>query len=247
MGLHIGYKCKCQQNLATGGMAQPSYSLNIDPGYSLVVDSEIGPYTNHNAQSIILQAPQIGSSQSHFSAFLNNGYTNAPSGELLQNGLLFDGEYGSVVWTDEAHGLSPVSCAINYLVGHDYYFTISYTNSLWWLCVSDRTIGSSTYQCRSSPNTDGNKLWGGGNTSVWFENQNSNFNWYQGFTNPVIAFSARNYVNGTSSNWSTEGQETTWCGNDLPDPTGSSGAISGTLVNDGRAEFHLHRVPLLCP
>lgn len=95
-----------------------------------------------------------------------------------------------------------------------------------------------------SPDTDGTRLWGGDNTSVWFENQNSNYQWYQGFTNPVIAHTARNYVNGNSSNWSREVQEITFCGTDYPD---DYDAISGTLVNNGTAEFHLHRVPLLCP
>ena len=219
---------------------------HIVPGYSLVVDSEIGPYTDHNAQSVILEAPWIGSSQSNFSAFLNNGFTNAPRGDLLQNGLIFDGEDGGVVWTDEAHGLSPRYYSMSYQASHDYYFTISYTNDEWWLCASDRTVGPSTYECFTSPDTDGTRLWGGDNTSVWFENQNSNFMWYQGFTNPVVAHTARNYVNGASSNWSTEVQETNWCGSDFPDLTGPSGAISGNLVNDGRAEFHLHHVPLLC-
>ena len=50
---------------------------DINPGYSTVVDSEIGAYTNHNAQSVILEAPRIGNSQSNISAFLNNGLTNA--------------------------------------------------------------------------------------------------------------------------------------------------------------------------
>ena len=137
---------------------------NLNPGYSVIVDSEIGPRTNHNAQSVILEAPQIGDSQSNFNAFLNNGLSNTVPGQLLQNGLLFDGEQGSVVWTDEANGLSPRFYGLAYQVGHDYYFTISYTNSLWWLCASARTEGADTYRCRTSPDTDGTTLWGGDNT-----------------------------------------------------------------------------------
>ena len=148
---------------------------NLNPGYSVIVDSEIGPYTDHNAQSVILEAPAIGDSQSNFSAFLNNGFTNSARGNLLQNGLLFDGAYGSVVWTDEARGLSPIRYSMSYQVGHDYYFTISYTNDLWWLCASNRTEGASTYECFKSPYTEGTRLWGGDNTSVWFENQNSSY------------------------------------------------------------------------
>lgn len=206
------------------------------------MDSEIGPFTDHNAQSVLLEAPRIGNSQSNFSAFLNNGLTSA--NDLLQNGLLFDLSRGSVVWTDEAHGLSPQYYNIDYHVGDDYYFTVSYTNDHWWLCASNQSRAPSNYQCARSSQTDGTTLWGGDNTSVWFENQNSNYDWYQGFTDPVIAHMARNYMNGTSSYWSREIQEITFCGTDYPD---DYNAISGTLVNNGTAEFHLIRVPLLCP
>ena len=68
-----------------------------NPGYATVVDREIDPNTNHNAQSVVLTAPQVGDNQSNFSAFLNNGFTNAPSGYLLQYGFLFDDGYGAVV------------------------------------------------------------------------------------------------------------------------------------------------------
>ena len=239
-----------EEDQVSGGPAQSYAQINpnLQPGYSKVVDSEVGPYTNHNAQSVILEAPQIGDNQSNFSAFLNNGFANeSPLGSLLQNGLLFNGEEGSVVWTDEAHGLSPVPYAMDYYVGHNYWFTISHTNSLWWLCASDWSASTNNYQCRSSQSTGGTALWGGDNTSVWVENQNSSWDWYEGFTNPVIAYQARNYVNGSMGYWNTELQETTWCGADVDDPTGSSGAISGTLVHNGRAEFLLERVPSLCP
>ena len=140
--------------------------------------------------------------------------------------------------------MSPQSYNIPYHVGDDYWFTISYTNSHWWLCASNQSRVPSNYRCIRSPDTDGTTLWGGDNTSVWFENQNSNYGWHQGFTDPVIAHMARNYVNGNSSYWDREIKETTFCGTDYPD---DYDAISGTLVNNGRAEFNLIRVPLLCP
>ena len=83
------------------------FNPNLSPGYSNIVDSEIGPYTNHNAQSVILEAPTIGDSQSNFSAFLNNGLSNAAPGQLMQNGFLFDGEEGGVIW--DRRGQRPIS------------------------------------------------------------------------------------------------------------------------------------------
>ena len=72
--------------------------LPISPGYATVVDNDIGPYTNHNVQSVVLIAPTVGDNQSFFSAFLNNALTVHIY--LLQNGLIFENGYGDVVWTD---------------------------------------------------------------------------------------------------------------------------------------------------
>ena len=46
------------ENGASNAVA--GFNPNLNPGYSVVVDSEIGPRTNHNAQSVILEAPRIG-------------------------------------------------------------------------------------------------------------------------------------------------------------------------------------------
>ena len=228
-----------------GQSTGPAMHSHLNPGYSVIMDTEITGQGNHNGQSVILTAPTIGNNQDNFSAFLNNGYTNAIPGWLLQNGLLFDGSVGSVVWTDERYGLNPVDYTMSYVVDHDYYFTISYTNSLWWLCASDRTVGSSTYECVNSPSTEGTRLTRSVNTSVWFENQNTALFWFEGFSTPAIAHTARNYVNGVESYWSHEKQFTIICG-DRYDDDGANQAIEGELKNNGTAEFVVYRVPLGC-
>lgn len=213
---------------------------HIQPGYAVVVDTEIGLFTDHNAQSVELLAPTVGNNQSFFSAYLNNGITTAA--DLLQEGFLFQYGIGTTTWTDENHGLSPQPFGILYQPNHWYWFTITYTSGVWQICGYDINVGTGSYVCHLSPSTDGIRLTGGDNTSVWFENQNSNSNWYVGFSTNVYARAARNYVSGIPSSWSTEVQEKTYCGVDGPD----GGTIGGTLVSYGTANFNLSGVPLIC-
>ena len=233
----------------SGKASQIGTQYSERPGYATVVDLEISTNTDtdYNAQSVVLTAPTVGDNQDYFSAFLNNGYTDAsPRGYLLQDGFVFEDGDGTVVWTDESWGLRPMLFLINYHVGHKYFFTISYTNGFWWLCVEDRDAETYTYRCRKSVHTEGDSLWGTDNTSVWVENQNENADWYEGFSRRLYAREAKNYVNGAGSGWSSESQELTHCWNETPDPDDHTGTIFGTLVDYGVASWRLDRVPLEC-
>ena len=113
----------------TDGVPTPNTFYHYEPGLAVIVDDEIAYNSNHNAQSVDLIAPTVGDNQNNFSAFLNNGCTTG--GDLLQSGFYFEAGAGYLVWADEEVLLEPQVYGMDYIVGDQYYHTISYTNNVW--------------------------------------------------------------------------------------------------------------------
>lgn len=100
-----------------------------------------------------------------------------------------------------------------------------------------------TYTCHFDPWANGTHLKAEINTSVFFENANTNANWKKAFSNPIRTLGARDYVNGLPKIWPVEDQITQSgnCGNWPP-----GNAITGSLVNDAEADFWKGGIPLAC-
>ena len=222
-------------------------------GWAIFQNTDAGDYTDDNAQSVRIQSPAtIGTSQVYFSAALNNVVThiyNNGSAYGLQTGMQFDpGDVhgGTMIgWADSSRNLTPEEFTeVPYEANHWYYFTNSYTNSVWWMCAGDDDDLDELYQCVSSSNAPGTHLIESPNTSVWFENANYNSNWHNGFPANIVLYDAHIYRNGQSYNWKSEDRLTVHdCGQgEYP----VSGAMTGSLKNAGTAQWTLSGIPLYC-
>jgi hypothetical protein len=212
------------------------------PGIALVEDLNAGSLTDDNAQSVILQGPSSVGYTADAVALLNNVWTNG--NYFLQNGLYFNGGVPFIIWTTMGQGLYPQpydTSIVSYDGFHTYWFTITYTGNLWWMCVADTSTGG--YACAYDTSATGTTLHGDRNTSVWVENFNSDPNWFHSFSTLLRAFSADIYRNGFSQAWTAEHFHTAHaCSTSYP----VGNAMAGTLTNHGTISFYLSGVPLYC-
>jgi hypothetical protein len=216
-------------------------------GYAYIPNLNAGQYSDDTAQSVELTAPATtGPNNTQGFAFLNNVWNNAATYNFIQDGLLFQGTQGGVVWTDYWNSLVLKPLGVPYFHGHTYWFTITRsTSSIWYACGYD-VANPSTYTCKSSQSS-GTNLVENGNTAVWIENANTASNWYSGWSSPLSGRNAKYYRGGNPYNWTIHAE---WLkclasGQQWPDLS-SGGAITGTLTNNGIANWHLPYVPLAC-
>jgi len=213
------------------------------PTYALIADQDT-PTEDVDGLHVVIEAPEIGSSQDNYSALLLNGLTN--NGFFMQAGQLYytDGE-GYNVWTDDEEGTQVQFFDVDYIEGHDYAYVIAYYGGGedWiYVCGDTNSSQSDTY---IQFNASGTHLARDYSTSVFFENQNTNADWYEGFSNPLSAWSAEDldYLPYSWSEWddseiyiidTTQGLQN----------NGILGIISGDLADDGVAYWDLENVLL---
>lgn len=211
-------------------------------GYADYEDTDAGLYSDDNAQSVNLIAPSAIGNTAYAVAFLNNVRPDNSTFYLLQNGLMFINNTGSVVWTDSTKNLASQTYHITYTASHTYWVTISYTNSLWWMCARDNSVPGS-YTCISESNAVGTSLAADINTNISVENQNPNSTWYSGFSNPLQAWGAQIYRNGNGQNWGSQHHHTTDnCSTNYP----PQNALGGSMIGGSTGNFYLNGVPLRC-
>ena len=213
-------------------------------GWAIFQDTEADDYSNDNAHSVYVDAPSsIGNYQTYWSAVLLNVRTDGTGYSFIQTGLRFQGGGGYVDWTDEEHGLGPEGYDdVSYTAGNTYWFTITYTSSVWQVCAHDLTPDD--YECKISDETTGDSLDEDRETSVWFENANEDTGWHSGFDNNIYVYDADIYQSGSRGDWSSEDRWTLHnCGSGEY-PVGD--AMVGTLKNQGNAYFDLDKVPIQC-
>lgn len=181
-------------------------------------------------------APTVGSLGNRYCALMNNGTTNSHNW-FLQLGQIYwsGGSYNAWATTDTNYEAQPFS--VPYIVGHRYEFWIR-NYGVWTLECQDLTSGS--YSIVYLDDFPGTKLIKNNGTSIFFENYNTNTNWYQGFSNPISVSYCRDYT----TRWKA------WNGQYIViiDASGAvvpnDGIITGSLVNYGIASWHLEKVLL---
>lgn len=185
-------------------------------------------------------APVVGSSQNAYSAFLVNGMTNV-NRYFLQSGQVYIFGTGFNMWADTTTGLSTRPFNVSYVPFHLYEFSIVYSpaGGFWSLWCEDYT--ASIFDYYYELNATGTSFINDPNTCVFFENWNTNANWYTGFIpNPMYAFYARDYV----AQWKAWNSGQIYiidsAGNYLP----NNNIIIGSLVNYGYAYWYLNRILL---
>ena len=212
-------------------------------GFANFKNTDAGRWTNANAQGVKITSPSgIGTAQNVWSSALNNVMTN--DNYFLQVGLDFDEARLDLIWTEDEEDLDPQYFTnVPYLANTRYQFSITYTSGAWQMCAgNDEDI--SQYECIISGDATGTYLKLDDNTSVFFENANSNTNWHSGFPATVALSSAKIYRNGIGQAWSGEDRKT---GHQChPDSYPVDDAMSGSLVNNGSATWVMSGIPLAC-
>lgn len=213
------------------------------PGYAEFEDINAGSFVDDNAQSVYLVAPATIANRTNAVLLLNNVRTDNSNFYLLQNGLQFWNGNGNIVWTDSDHNYSTQNYNITYVANHTYWAVISFSSAIWQLCAVD-TSNTGTYTCAQQSHVVGTTLGLDTNTAVWVENQTTSPTWYQGFSNPLLAYGAQIYRNGVGQNWSSNHRHTLdACTSNWP---ASSVVFAGTLANGNTGQYKLPGVPPNC-
>jgi hypothetical protein len=210
--------------------------------YSTVIN--VDPLDSANTityQSVWWEAPEVGYEQDNWSALLLNGYTNTNS--FIQSGQKFQSTGGGLnVWTDTPHGLSAQYYTVTYVASHHYKFALNNISGIWYAVCEDLTAG--IYQAVSSTIT-GTHLIYDEDTSVFFENANTNSSWWGAFYPDTIYVNwANEKLNGVIAPW---GQDTKYVtdssGQYVPNGSPPNEIVGGSLANYNSAHWHLFRVP----
>jgi len=182
----------------------------------------------------------IGTSQSNYSAFMVNGITN--SGYFLQSGQAYygigsggNGTCGNI-WADPTHNNNQgMQFNLPYVTNHDYLYDITYMGSpgVWEMGAKDENAG--IFDLFIEYNGRDSQLVNNQGTSVFFENWNTNANWWYGFPMWVICSHARELVSNQKINWTNGSIIINRGGIIYP----NNGKLSGSLLNDQTALWDL--------
>ena len=136
---------------------------------------------------IEIEAPEVGDNQSDYSALLVNGWSN--NDFFMQAGQLYYSGQGYNVWADSESSYQVRCFDVDYVEGHDYAYVIAYYGGGDWIyvCGDTNSAQSDTYVQHDA---SGSYLIRDINTSVFFENWNTNADWYEDFSNPLTVWDA---------------------------------------------------------
>ena len=214
-------------------------------GFAIFQNTDAGGNTHDHGHSVKIRSPSgIGTGQDLWSGALINVLTDTD--HFLQSGMIMRENQSRMVFAEAADGGTPGSQPFNdvpYYAGTLYQFQINYSGGSWMMCAgNDQNIVE--YQCMTSEHATGTHLKRDIATSVFFENANTNANWYSGFPAAVTVSHARTIRNGVYRNWTTEDRRTAHrCNSQYP----VTGAMSSTLKNNGTAYWLMSGIPLACP
>jgi len=208
---------------------------------------------NDTAVAGFLHAPAVGGNQNAYSGLMLNAKTNGPGDNFFQVGLDFDNNgNGYTFYTSDSYGTTAQFWAHTpYVEGHDYYVTISGTDGIWGWCMGDTADYASTYQCLDDYQSvaAGNELIPSLDTSIWFENFNTQKNWDIGFSSPVTAYSATICPAGLCQGLTSEHKHllvAASCTTQYRKSLSTSKAVLGTMIGRNTGSFDLRYIPRLC-
>ena len=210
------------------------------PSLAIIGNGDVPSQTIHS-QSAEWVAPNVGFPENGYSALLNNGLTNL--GYFLQAGQTYDngGTWGHNQWSYDT--IARDFTGMPYYYGDVYEFYVA-TQSNRTGIASCWNLSKGTFQVELIAGIIGdyfvrNNSSGINATSVFFENWNTNANWYTGFTNPISVTYCEDYTTSWKA-WNSQYIAIQRGG------TGyiNNGMITGSLVNHGTAQFHLNLILL---
>jgi hypothetical protein len=179
----------------------------------------------------------VGDDQTSYSFFITNGETD--DDYFLQSGQRYNlnGTGEHIYYVNDGHGYVVYDeYSMDYDNTHDYRYEIKNVASGYWLLnVTD--LDTSDYEYYIENTGSGVELVATKSTSVFFENYNSNANWFYGFPYYVSAHDARIYNGYNWVDWSYE--QISICGGVSQCGWNNDGKISGELVDDETALWDL--------
>jgi hypothetical protein len=221
----------------------PMAATTITPSFAIIQN------TDPSSRTVIgiaahMSGINIGTSQLDHSAFLVNGVANS-NRYFLQSGQLFAANGTRYhVWSDDTHGQIAQYFNLNlipYTTGVEYEYEINYMGStgVWWMSAENYSTGAYDYFIEYYG--QGTRLITDTGTSVFFENWNTNANWYTGFQLLDSSYHAREmnssyqWVNWSNQTIVIKRGTTTYPNN---------GKITGSLVNNSSAVWDLTKLIL---
>lgn len=225
------------------GRPAKSASSSSSTTQSYAFDANNDPETEGiTYQFVKWDAPQVGNNQDAYSVLTLNGETD--TNYFLQSGNYYANGEGHVAWADTG-----TECYfrdftnVNYYPGNRYSFLVelSVISHTWWY-VGSKNEDTGNYENIVRQGATGSKLIYSVNTSVFFENYNTNENWYEGFTNPISAFYARDSEdpNQGTKYWGADRQGIFY--QNEPVHPDSNDIITGNLADGDTAYWHLEKI-----
>ena len=217
-----------------------------DRGFAIYQNKDAESHTDNNGQSVKIRAPSgIGTGQKLWSAALNNIKTN--TSYMMQSGMLMRVGRKTLIYAEDHFGLEARDYdEVSYSDGSLFQFQVIRTNGSWMMCAGNDEDIDNQYQCVTSAHATGTRLKISRNTSVFFENANSNSNWNSGFPAAITVSNARTIRDGVYYNWTAEDRITVHkCGNGKHPVAGAMGSY--TLKNNATAYWLTSEIPLNCP
>jgi hypothetical protein len=187
-------------------------------------------------QECNILAPTItGSYEDKYAYFGNNVTTNI--NYFLQSGQIYANNQTRLIWADTGTQYNVNSFNMTYHAGDTYTHSIYYYGQIyfgyteWMMSCLDN--GTSEYGYHVETYALGTTIGAGINTSVFFENYNTQSNWSQGFSSSTVQ--ASNAYDGGSP-------IVTWSSDTLYNNIYQ--AMSGSLANYGTTRWTLINIPL---
>ena len=217
--------------------------LDVDRGWAVFQNMDAGD-TDDNAQGVFITTPsEIGTDQDEWSGILNNTKTNTDF--FLQSGMIFKTNWLKIVWTDDDEDLAVQPyVSVPYYASTEYQFSNTYTSSTWFMCAGNNDNIDEEYECVESDAT-GTHLKESRNTSVFFETENSDEDWYDGFPDTISVSDAKTYRDGIGYDWSEEDRWTVHSCDDGDYPVADAMGTT-TLKDGGTGTFTLSGIPIVC-
>lgn len=239
------------------GSAHTGISPDTASNHGFQVDWNNDPLTQTlEQQSCNIVAPTITGNwmdPDGYAYFGDNVMTNAldpfdiSSHYFLQSGLYWGySNQNYLVWADDSTypPLAAQVFSMPYIGGDTYSCSVFYdgpnSNGLqeWEMCCVNCTTSDSAYYIE--PNAVGTSLYytqGTNDTSVFFENANTNSNWYKGFSGGTVQASFAMEGIGSGQNGFTYKP---WSSDYL----NANVAMKGSLANYGTTTWTLSKIPL---
>lgn len=210
--------------------------LDPRPTFAMFTDEDCGEQTVSGLKAK-WEAPTVGDYQTYYSAFMLNGTSD--QGFFLQAGQLYQDGEGSHIWsTNTVHYVRKLF-NLTYIEGNECEYDLTHLpgTGYWWISAEDIDESDFDYTIIAG---SGTVLVDAEGTCLFFENWNTNANWYQGFSNPISAYAARDYVSSWGY-WST-GSIIIWDSD--YDEQENDGIITGSVLNNGTAYWWLDSILL---